>query len=150
MEPDELPPFDDDFSDEASTEERRQVRSRRLARLGRRIMDRGNELGKGVLETSDRAKSEAVRMLAREVRNYLDELRLKEDLIALATSHSLELSLSLSLKPLAHAMAEDSDEVPEPIDPAPVDPEPEWPEESAVSEEVDDPDLVDEPDTTPL
>lgn len=103
MEPDELDPLDDDEFDETD-DERNRARSRRLARLGRRLLDRGGELGKGVLETSDRAKTEAVRMIAREVRHYLDELRLKEDLLDLATSHSLEVSVSLSLKPLAHAV----------------------------------------------
>ena len=105
MEPDELPPFDDEPFDD-STDERSSHRSRvRLARLGRRLLDRGGELGKGVLETSDRAKSEMVRMVAREVRNYLDELGLKDDLLGLATSHSLEVSVSLSLKPLAEAVS---------------------------------------------
>jgi hypothetical protein len=76
---------------------------RRLLRLGRRLLDRGDEVGRAVLETSDRAKTEMVRMVAREVRTYLDELKLKDDLLDLATSHSLELSVSVSLKPLSES-----------------------------------------------
>jgi hypothetical protein len=57
-----------------------------------------------VLSTSDKAKTEAVRLTAREVRNYLRELRLKEDLLELMTSHSLEISISL--KPLAERIRE--------------------------------------------
>jgi len=91
------PELDDD-SDEAPRD-----RTSRLYRLGRRLLDRGDdvrEIASTVIETSDRAKSEMVRMVAREVRNYLDELRLKEDLMDLARSHSLEIKLSLQLKPL--------------------------------------------------
>lgn len=60
-----------------------------------------------MLSTSDKVKTEAVRMVAREVRNYLSELRLKEDLLELARSHSLEISISL--KPLASAVSEPDD-----------------------------------------
>jgi hypothetical protein len=80
-----------------------------LSRLARRLMD-PRELGGdaldalgSILETSDRAKTEMVKMLAREARNYLDELRLKEGIRDLITSHSLEMKVSLSLKPLASA-----------------------------------------------
>ncbi|MEQ1565236.1 MAG: hypothetical protein ABMA64_06330 [Myxococcota bacterium] len=51
------------------------------------------------LSTSDKAKTETVRLMAREFRSYLKELRLKEDLLELARSHSLEISIHL--KPLA-------------------------------------------------
>ncbi len=81
----------------------------RVLRFARRIMDRRDlaedtkELLHAVLSTSDKAKTEAVKMVAREVRNYLSELRLKDDLLDLARSHSLEISISL--KPLASAAA---------------------------------------------
>ena len=81
--------------------------SSRLHRLGRKLLDRGEdvrELANTLLESSDRAKSEMVRMIAREVRNYLDELRLKEDVLSLLRSHSLELKISMHLKPLAEAV----------------------------------------------
>lgn len=67
----------------------------------RKLSGDAMELAAAVLETSDRAKNEMVRMVAREVRNYLEELKLKEDLTKLLTSHSLEVKMSLSLKPLA-------------------------------------------------
>lgn len=85
-------------------EEEHSKRLNRLSRLWRSRKDLGEEtreLLSTVLETSDKAKTEMVRLVAREVRNYLGELKLKEDLIELATSHSLELHLSLHLKPLA-------------------------------------------------
>lgn len=82
-------------------------RSSRVLRFARRLMDRKEladdtrDLLYAVLNTSDKAKTEAVRLVAREVRSYLKELKLKEDLIKLATSHSLEISLRL--KPLPEA-----------------------------------------------
>jgi len=63
------------------------------------------ELLGAALETSDRAKSEVVRMVAREVRTYLEALRLKEDVMELVRSHSLELHVSMNLKPLEEALA---------------------------------------------
>ena len=54
------------------------------------------ELVGALLETSDRAKTEAMRLIAREVRSYLQELGVRE----LLTGHSLEVQLSLRLKPL--------------------------------------------------
>lgn len=53
-----------------------------------------------VLDTSDRAKTEAVRMIGREVRTYLEGLGLKEDLNHLLTNYSLEVKASIHLKPL--------------------------------------------------
>lgn len=82
-------------------------RTNRVLKFARRLMDRRElaedtkELLHAVLNTSDKAKTEAVRLMAREFRSYLKELRLKEDLIKLATSHSLEISISL--KPLPGA-----------------------------------------------
>ncbi|HHO50674.1 MAG TPA: hypothetical protein ENK18_07305 [Deltaproteobacteria bacterium] len=79
--------------------------SARVRRFARRFMDRRElaedtkELLAAVLNSSDKAKTEAVRMVAREVRTYLSELKLKEDLLDLIRSHSLEISISL--KPLA-------------------------------------------------
>jgi hypothetical protein len=48
-------------------------------------------------------------MMAREVRNYLEELKLKEDLLRMMTKHSLEVNVSFSLKPLADAMKESNE-----------------------------------------
>lgn len=90
--------FDDDLNDS--------LRARLLQGLAKRLQDPRKLSGdamdvmSSILETSDRAKTEAVRMVAREVRSYLDELKLKEDLAKLLHSHSLEIKMSLSLKPL--------------------------------------------------
>jgi hypothetical protein len=86
----------------------------RVLKFARRLMDR-KELAEdtmGVLSavwsTSDKAKTEAVRLMAREFRSYLKELKLKEDLLKLMTSHSLEISVHL--KPLVPAEPETTDE----------------------------------------
>ncbi len=77
----------------------------RLGRMARRLMDRKElaedtrDLVSALLSTSDRAKTEAVKMVAREVRAYLDELKLKEDVLELLSGYSLEMSISL--KPLS-------------------------------------------------
>jgi len=101
-------PLDTDPEDGAEAGGRRS----RVLRLARRLMDTREitsdtkEILGSVIGASDRAKTEAVRMAAREVRNYLDELKLKEDLLNLMTSYSLEISISL--KPLADAIADDA------------------------------------------
>jgi hypothetical protein len=83
------------------------TRSSRVMRFAKRLMDRRElaedtrELLSAVLNTSDKAKTEAVRLVAREVRGYLKELKLKETFVDLATSHSLEVSIRL--KPLPDA-----------------------------------------------
>lgn len=86
------------------------ARTGRVMRMARKLLDR-KELGQdtrelllNVLATSDKAKTEAVRMVAREVRGYLEALELKEDLKRLLTGHSLEISIRL--KPLADALDE--------------------------------------------
>lgn len=77
----------------------------RFRRLGRRILGEGEAAGRfsprevvgAVLEGSDKAKTEVVRVIAREVRNYLEELGLREVL----TDYSLEMHVSLNLRRLA-------------------------------------------------
>ncbi|MCK6522562.1 hypothetical protein L6R49_14115 [Myxococcota bacterium] len=54
-----------------------------------------------VLDTSDRAKTDAIRMIGREVRTYLEGLGLKDDLKSLLTNYSFEIRASIHLKPLA-------------------------------------------------
>lgn len=84
-------------------------RRARVMRFAKRLMDRRElttdtrEILGSVLATSDKAKNEAVRMVAREVRSYLDALELKDDFKQLITSYSLEISLSL--KPLEPVVA---------------------------------------------
>lgn len=91
---------------------------RRLQRLldRRELAEDTREVLGGMLEMSDRAKTEAVRLVAREVRNYLEELKIKEDLLELATQHSLEIKLSVHLKPLAEAALGPSAAPPDPPD----------------------------------
>lgn len=70
--------------------------------------DRKREGGRGdpwallgaVLETGDKAKTEMVRMLGREVRTYLEALELHKDLHHIVTNYSLEVQASIHLKPL--------------------------------------------------
>jgi len=96
--------IDQDVDDEPESGRRRS----RILRVARRLMDTREitsdtkEIIGTVIGASDRAKTEAVKMAAREVRNYLDELKLKDDLLNLMTSYSLEVSISL--KPLADAV----------------------------------------------
>lgn len=59
-----------------------------------------------VLETGDKAKTEAVRMVAREIRSYLEALELHKDLHHLLTNYSLEVKASVHLKPLGAALSE--------------------------------------------
>lgn len=115
-------PSDADEVIEPESTEEVEGRSQRVMRFARRLMDR-KELAEDtkdllwtVLSTSDKAKTEAVRLAAREVRNYLSELKLKEDLLELATSHSLEISIHL--KPLADAVRK-VDGSPDPDDESP-------------------------------
>ena len=98
---------EDDLEPQTTEEREREYTGARVVRLARRLMDRREiaedtkDLLYAVLSTSDKAKTEAVRLAAREVRTYLSELKLKEGFMELATSHSLEISISL--KPLADA-----------------------------------------------
>lgn len=79
----------------------------RFRRLGRRILGEGEAQGRfnarealgAVLEGSDKAKTEVVRVVAREVRNYLEELGLREVL----TDYSLEVHASFNLRRLSEA-----------------------------------------------
>lgn len=85
----------------------------RLRRMARRLLDRKDlaedtaALLGGLLDTGDRYKTEAVKLVAREVRTYLEELKLKEAILDLAQSHSVEVSIRL--KPLADAVAPPKD-----------------------------------------
>ena len=110
----EVPPSDPTEEGESESEE--EVPPSRFYRFAKKLMDRKElaedtkDLMVAVLSTSDRAKTEMVRMTAREVRNYLDELRLKEELVKLVRSHSLEVKASFSLKPIEGMLSEDNPE----------------------------------------
>ena len=68
-----------------------------------------------LLETGDKAKTEMVKMLAREVRSYLEALELHKDLHHLFTNYSLEVKTSINLKPLADAVSPSTPDVAEPV-----------------------------------
>lgn len=72
-------------------------------REGRTILGDAKEVFGAVLEGSDKAKTEVVRAVAREVRTYLDELGLKDDIHNLVTNYSLELRASVNLRKLAES-----------------------------------------------
>lgn len=59
-----------------------------------------------LLETGDKAKTETIRMVAREVRSYLEALELGKDIHHLLTNYSLEVRASIHLKPLTEAEGE--------------------------------------------
>lgn len=109
--------------------EGRERREPRLRDLARRLLTEGEEHGGedrpreergrmdaremlgAVLETGDKAKTEVVRMVAREVRSYLDALEIGEDIRDLLTNYSLEVHASFHLKPL---VAREEGEEPQP------------------------------------
>ncbi len=63
-----------------------------------------------VIDGGDKAKSEVVRLVAREVRAYLEGMGLDEDIRHLMTNYSLDVHASFSLKPLAKAMEPSGEE----------------------------------------
>ena len=114
------------MSDEKDdTEERREGaregRGPRLRGIARRILGEGDDVRderdptgeereserrearavlNSLLETGDKARMEVVRLVAREVRGYLEALELHKDLHHLLTNYSLEVNASFHLKPL--------------------------------------------------
>lgn len=111
----EQPPREDEDAERSDvSEEEASGAVGRLRRLGRKLIERKEladdtrELLGAMLETSDRAKTEVVKMVAREVRTYLQELRVMDDLKDIMTSHSLELRMSMNLKPLVEGLEEEA------------------------------------------
>lgn len=84
----------------------------RFRRLARKLMDRREladdtrDLMTSFLATSDKAKSDLIRMAGREVRHYIDGLNLKQDLLDIATNYKLEIHASVHLSPIAEALAD--------------------------------------------
>jgi hypothetical protein len=107
------------MSEDKTGEDDREDRNRPgLRNLARRIFEGEEERGEGApraerpgeerrtrellisaLATGDKAKTEIVRLVAREVRSYLEALELHKDLHYLLTNYSLEVQASFSLKP---------------------------------------------------
>jgi hypothetical protein len=54
-----------------------------------------------LLDTGDKAKTEIVRLLAREARGYLEAMDLHNDIHHILSSYSLEVQASFQLKPKA-------------------------------------------------
>ena len=67
----------------------------------RTIRGEAREVLGAMLETGDRARVEVYRLMARELRSYLDALQVGDALSHLMTNYSLEVNASFSLKPLA-------------------------------------------------
>jgi hypothetical protein len=94
-----------------SDEETREGTRSSLRGFARRILREGEdderridprELVGAVLDTGDKARTEIVRLVAREVRGYLEALELHKDLRDILTNYSLDVHTSLSLRPLAN------------------------------------------------
>ena len=58
------------------------------------------ELLSSVLQLSDKARTETVRLVAKEFRGYLEALELKDDVHDFLTSYSIEVNASFRLKPV--------------------------------------------------
>ena len=87
------------MSKEESKEEPNKSVLRSIARKLTKTGEDESILG-SVLETGDKAKTEIVRMIAKEVRGYLEALELHKDLKHILTNYSLEINASFSLKEL--------------------------------------------------
>jgi hypothetical protein len=90
------------------------AREPRLRDIARRLIGDDDEKGisprevlGAVIDSGDKAKTEVVRMVAREVRTYLEGLGLHEDLRHVMTNYSLDVHASFSLKPLGKALSEE-------------------------------------------
>lgn len=84
----------------------------RFRRFAKRILDESEEgrfrvdareVLHSVLEGSDKAKTEVVKAVVREVRHYLEESGLKEDVHNLLTNYSVEVKASVHLRRLDDA-----------------------------------------------
>ena len=97
-----------------SEKESGRTKEPRLRDIARRLIgdddDKGispREVLGAVIDSGDKAKTEVVRMVAREVRTYLQGLGLHEDLRHVMTNYSLDVHASFSLKPLEKALSEE-------------------------------------------
>ncbi len=85
----------------------------RLRSVARKILEdettvTAKELIGALLTTSDRAKTEMVRAVGREVRAYLEGLGTTDLLDHLVNDYELEVSAKLRLRPLREAEEEDA------------------------------------------
>jgi len=70
----------------------------RLREAGEDVKPR--EILSGAVRMTAKGREEVVGLVAKEVRMYLEKLRVGEELRALMTDHSLEIQASVRLKPL--------------------------------------------------
>ncbi len=88
---------------EPHPEEVREDHAGRFRKLGRRLIGQervsAREVMGAMLEGGDKAKTEIVKAVAREVRSYLEELGLREFL----SDYSLEVRASFNLRKLSEA-----------------------------------------------
>ncbi len=100
-----------------SEDETKRGREPRLRDFARRLLTDDEEKGisprevlGAVIDGGDKAKTELVRMVAREVRTYLEGLGLHEDVRHLMTNYSLDVSASFRLRPLTEEVESPSEE----------------------------------------
>jgi len=100
-----------------SEDETKRSREPRLRDFARRLLTDDEEKGisprevlGAVIDGGDKAKTELVRMVAREVRTYLEGLGLHEDVRHLMTNYSLDVSASFRLRPLSDEVEEPAEE----------------------------------------
>ena len=100
-----------------SEDETKRGREPRLRDFARRLLTDDEEKGisprevlGAVIDGGDKAKTELVRMVAREVRTYLEGLGLHEDVRHLMTNYSLDVSASFRLRPLTEEVESLSEE----------------------------------------
>lgn len=100
-----------------SEDDTKRGREPRLRDFARRLLaddeDGGispREVLGAVIDGGDKAKTELVRMVAREVRTYLEGLGLHEDVRHLMTNYSLDVSASFRLRPLSEEVVQPSEE----------------------------------------
>ena len=77
-----------------------------LTQGAKRIRERGEDFSarevlSGAAQLGVRGKEELITLAAEELRGYLEKLRVGDELRSLLTEHSLEVSASIRLKPLA-------------------------------------------------
>jgi len=70
----------------------------RIREAGENVRPR--DLVSGAVRMTAKGREEVVGLVAKEVRMYLEKLRVGEELRALMTDHTLEITTSLRLKPL--------------------------------------------------
>lgn len=61
------------------------------------------EMLSSLLQLSDKARTETVRLIAKEFRGYLEALEIKDDVHDFLTSYSVEVNASFRLKPVKNS-----------------------------------------------